>query len=89
MHAFCKSPSAARSFDLHPGGVPGVFKKGRGDGESGGGRWPTVGGRSQAANWQPARGGGREVLIGLDGGGGSRTYLRQDLHPHAFSPPTF
>ena len=70
-------------------GGEGVFEKGRGAGESGGGRWPTVGGRSQAANWQRARGGGREVLIGLDGGGGSRTYLRQDLHPHAFSPPTF
>ena len=28
------------------------------DGESGAGRWPTVGGRSKAANWEPARGGG-------------------------------
>ena len=35
------------------------------DGESGAGRWPTVGGRSKAANWEPARGGGD----GFDRGG--------------------
>ena len=57
------------------------MEKGRGDGESGASRWPTVGGRSQAANEEPARGGGREVLIGVGRWvvavvGGEPTYVR-------------
>ena len=65
------------------------MEKGRGDGESGASRWPTVGGRSQAANWEPARGGGREVLIGVDGGGGSWPWSVENLPMSGFASSCF
>ena len=34
MHASCKSPSAARSFDLHQGGVREFLKRGVGMGKA-------------------------------------------------------